>query len=142
MRNVLFQDMTHIGNNYKIYGYDLTPTLNAIDFYPAVNTPIGLFLGFYNIQVTFKLTGTIHNTGIMAFGVTTNSASGDRLYDTNGNFVNNIIKTQIPSVASLPLVYTINFNTVYSGYLYFKYYIQASSFTGSLVMNYQITKLG
>ena len=138
----LFQDMTKIGNNFKLYGYDLTPTLNAIDFYPAVNTPIGLFLGFYNIQVTFQLTGTITGAGIMAFAVTTDSASGSWLCDTNGNFLNNIIKTQIPSVASLPLVYNINFNTVYSGYLYFKYYIQASSFTGSLVMNYSITKIG
>jgi hypothetical protein len=133
--------MTLIGNSYKLFGYDITPTLNAIAFYPAVNTPIGLYLGFYNIQATFQLTGTA-STGRMAFGVTTNSATGDWLYATNGNFVGNIEKTHIGTIsgADLPLVFTLNFNAVCSGYLYFKYFIQ--SLTGSLLMNYQITRLG
>jgi hypothetical protein len=78
----------------------------------------------------------------MAFGVTTNLATGDWLYATNGNFVGNIEKTHVGTVsgADLPLVFTLNFNAVCSGYLYFKYFI--GSLTGSLLMNYQITRLG
>lgn len=145
LKDVLYQDMTHVGNSYQLFGYNITPTLNAIAFYPQVNTPIGIFQGFYNIQATFQLTGTaINSTGKMAFGITSNSATGDWLYDTNGNLNNNIVKTHVGTMsgADLPLVFTINFTAYYAGYLYFKYYIQAGSITGSLLVNYYITRLG
>jgi hypothetical protein len=145
LKDVLYQDMTHVGNSWTLYGFNISPVLNTIAFYPQANTPIGLYLGFYNIQATFQLTGTaINSTGRLAFGVTTNSATGDWLYATNGNFVGNIEKTHVGTIsgADLPLVFTLNFNAYYSGYLYFKYFIQAGSLTGSLLMNYQITRLG
>jgi hypothetical protein len=145
LKDVLYQDMTHVGNSYQLFGYTLTPTLNAIDFYPQANTPIGIFQGFYNIQATFQLTGTaINSTGRLAFGVTSNSATGDWLYASNGNFNNNIVKTHVGTMsgADLPLVFTVNFTAYYAGYLYFKYYIQAGSITGSLLVNYYITRLG
>ena len=135
-----------VGGAYQVIGYGITPTVGSISFYPQANTPIILYSGFYNIQATFQFNLSAINgtSGRIAVGVTSNSASGDWDYATNGNFNNNIYKTHLGTLANadFPLVYSINFNAAYGGYLYFKYYIQLASASGSVVVNYMITRLG
>ena len=144
--NVLFTDMTTVGTSYQLIGYAIIPTVGSIAFYPAIDNPIGLLGGYYNIQATFQLnlSGINGTSGRIAVGVTNNPATGDWLFDTNGNFNNNIYKTHVGTLANgdFPLVYTINFNAIYGGYLYFKYYIQLASATGSITVNYMITRIG
>ena len=144
--NVLFTDMTTVGTTYQLIGYAIAPTVGSIAFYPAIDNPIGLSGGYYNIQATFQfnLSGINGTSGRIAVGVTNNPATGDWLFDTNGNFNNNIYKTHVGTLANgdFPLVYTINFNAIYGGYLYFKYYIQLASAAGSITVNYMITRIG
>jgi len=136
-----------VGSSQQVLGYGVTPVVGSvITFYPDVNSPIALTAGFYNIQATFifnlnSITGT---NGRIAIAVTSNSATGDFDYATNGNFNNNIYKTRTGTLANadFPLVYSINFNASYSGFLYFKYQLQFTTALGTVVVNYMVTRIG
>ena len=109
--------MTTVGSSYQLIGYAIVPTVGSIAFYPAIDNPIGLYGGCYNIQATFQfnLSGINGTSGRIAVGVTNNPATGDWLFDTNGNFNNNIYKAHVGPLANgdFPLVYTINFNAIF-----------------------------
>jgi len=136
-----------VGSSQQVLGYGVTPVVNTITFYPQASSPIALSGGaLYNIQATFifnlsSITGT---NGRIAIAVTSNSATGDFDYATNGNFNNNIYKTRTGTLvnADFPLVYSVNFTAQYSGYLYFKYQLQFTSASGTVVVNYMVTRVG
>jgi hypothetical protein len=140
-------DIPTIGSSHQVLGYGVAPVVGSVTtFYPQANEPIALLGGFYNIQATFifnlnSITGT---NGRIAIAVTDNNAAGDFDPATNGNFNNNIYKTRTGTLANadFPLVYSVNFNANYSGYLYFKYQLQFASASGTVIVNYMITRIG
>ena len=136
-----------IGSSQQVIGYGVAPVVNTITFYPDINTPIALSGGaLYNIQATFifNLNSISGTNGRIAIAVTSNSATGDFDYATNGNFNNNIYKTRTGTLANadFPLVYSVNFTAQYSGFLYFKYQLQFAAALGTVVVNYMVTRVG
>ena len=135
-----------VASSIQCLGYAITPTLGAIAFYPQANAPIVISVpAVYNVQATFQFTfSSINTTGRIRCGVSTSSATGDWLYGSNGNFNNNIFSNHVGSISSgdSPIVYSVNFTASLTGNLYLKYEIQAGSYTGSLIVNYQITRVG
>jgi len=134
------------GTSIQCLGYAITPTLGAIAFYPQANAPIVISVpALCNVQATFQFTfSSINTTGRIRVGVSTSSAAGDWLYVSNGNLNNNIFSNHVGTLAAAdsPLVYSINFTAELTGNLYLKYEIQAGAYTGSLITNYQVTRLG
>ena len=136
----------NVGSSIQCLGYAITPTLGAIAFYPQANAPIVISVpAVYNVQATFQFTfSSINTTGRIRCGVSTSSATGDWLYGSNGNFNNNIFSNHVGTISSAdsPIVYSVNFTASLTGNLYLKYEIQAGSYTGSLITNYQVTRVG
>jgi hypothetical protein len=139
-------NIPNIGSSQQVLGYGVAPVVGTITFYPQANEPIALTGGFYNIQATFifNLNSISGTNGRIAIAVTDNNATGDFDPATNGNFNNNIYKTRTGTLvnADFPLVYSVNFNANYSGYLYFKYQLQFGSASGTVVVNYMVTRIG
>ena len=96
------------------------------------------------LMFLFNLNSISGTNGRIAIAVTNNSATGDFDYATNGNFNNNIYRTRTGTLinADFPLVYSVNFNAAYSGFLYFKYQLQFAAASGTVVVNYMVTGIG
>lgn len=140
----------YVGEYQEIIGYSITPTLNANSFYPTASNPINILkTGLYNLKVSFQFTATAvtGSFGQIAFGVTTSSSSATNwLYANNGNLTGSLFRNHVPNIATadLPMLYNVDFNFVATGTpFYFKYYIQSGGTVtgGSLIMNYNITKI-
>jgi len=135
-----------VGTSIQCLGYAITPTHGAIMFYPQASAPIVISVpALCNVQATFQFTfSSINSTGRIRVGVSTSSATGDWLYASNGNLNNNIFSNHIGTISSAdsPLVYSVNFTAYLSGNLYLKYEIQAGAYTGSLIVNYMVTRVG
>lgn len=146
--NPFGENFNSIGNFYQLNGYSITPvTTTGIKYYPAASTPIQFPGAVYNIQATIVLSATAFTGGgRFSFGVTTNPSATSWLPSSNGGYVGNLTRIHLPtsiSAADLPIILSVNFNCEQTGgNLYFIYEIQGTLTTGSLIVNFNATRIG